>query len=552
MNRNTNLLMGAVPRIHGNRSKMDRSKSVRTTLPVGKIVPIYTDMDICPGDTVEMDVSQITRLATSIVPVMDNLIMDVYAFFTPHRLVLNHWPNFWGENDDPWSNGMDYEIPYVKAPEGGWKRGTVADYMTVPTYIEGIYANALGFRAYAKTISDWFRDENLKKACHVYTDDTDRTGSNGSNYVTDPELGGEVVSAAKTADMFTKALPSPQKGPAVAVPIGSKAPVAAGPSTHEYGNAPMNFSELDNDAITGKYNVILNDGNIQYTDETPLGNAYEMKPNNLWANLSAATAATINELRTAFAIQKFYESAARYGTRYIEFIRAVFGTESSDARMQRSEYLGGTRIPINMDAIVQTSATDAVSPQGNASGYSNTLSKDSLFTKSFEEHGTLMVLAVIRVEKRSYQQGLHKMFTRRKWTDYYNPFFANLGEQPIYNENIYAQGESVVDDNGNIIDKQVFGYQESWAEYRYAYNDITGDMRSNSPAGSLDIYHYGDDYSELPKLGATWIDEPSNEIDRTIAVSSMLAHPFISDFYFEVYYTRLMPLFGMPGLIDHV
>lgn len=237
-------------------------------------------------------------------------------------------------------------------------------------------------------------------------------------------------------------------------------------------------------------------------------------------------------------------------TRYIEYLRGVFGVSSSDARLQRAEYLGGQRVPLNIDQIIQTSSTDATSPQGNTAGFSCTYNKDSMFTKSFEEHGTLMCLGVVRTE-HTYQQGLSKMWTRKKWTDFYNPFFAHLGEQAVLNENIYIQGSTVVDTDGNVIDKQAFGYQEAWAEYRYKENGTRGYMRSNA-TGSLDVWHFADDYNSLPKLGSAWIDEPYENVDRTIAVTSQLTHQFIGDFYFRAYYTRPMPVYSIPGLIDHV
>ena len=281
-----------------------------------------------------------------------------------------------------------------------------------------------------------------------------------------------------------------------------------------------------------------------------VSNAPSVTPINLYADLSTMTATTINQLRTAFAIQKYYENAGLHGTRYIEYLRGVFGVTSSDARMQRAEYLGGARIPLNIDQILQTSSTDAVSPQGNTAGFSCTINQDSMFTKSFEEHGTLMCLCVVRTD-HSYQQGLEKMWTRKKWTDFYNPFFANLGEQAILNKNIYLQGDSVVDTDGNIIDDQAFGYQEAWADYRYKNNKVTGYMRSNA-IGSLDVWHFADEYLAQPYLSSDWIDEPYTNVDRTIAVTSSLTHQFIADFFFKCYYTRPMPIYSVPGLIDHV
>lgn len=565
MTRETEMHFSETPTIDLKRSKFEESYSHKTTFNTGDIVPIYCDSDILPGDTVQLDLAELIRMATPIYPTMDNLYADVYFFFVPHRLVWDHWAAFWGENDNPWTQTTQYEIPQVTSPLGGWTEGTIADYMGIPTKIDNLSVNALPFRAYSKIYNDWFRDENLSTNCHIYTDETTRVGTNGG-LITDTELGGLPRIAAKMHDYFTSALPEPQKGPAVQLPLGSLAPVNALGTRHDIpttadslgltwsapqvgsGGSPIN---APNDNIMHFFGLYYgaNGGtkNItkiadQVTSDGGVTNISYAAPDNLYADLSQATASTINQLRTAFAIQKYYENAGLHGTRYIEYIKGVFGVSSSDARMQRAEYLGGTRVPLNIDQIIQTSSTDAVSPQGNTAGFSCTIDNSSLFTKSFEEHGTLMGLVVVRTE-HTYQQGLNKMWTRKKWTDFYNPFFANLGEQAILNENIYATGTST--------DKQAFGYQEAWAEYRYKENRVSGYMRSNA-LGSLDVWHYADDYQALPTLGSTWIEEPKTNVDRTIAVSSNITHQFIADFFFKTFYTRCMPVYSIPGLIDHV
>lgn len=558
MNRETIEHFGAIPKIHTERSRFDRSHSHSTSFNDGEIIPIYVD-EILPGDTVDMDVAEVVRMATPIYPVMDNMIMDIMFFFVPNRLLWEHWEEFWGQNDDPWIQQQEYEIPQIEAPNGGWETGTIADYMGIATYVDNKSVNALFFRAYAKIWSDWFRDENLKSASHVYLDDTTRTGSNGGNYVTDPELGGKPLKAAKLHDRFTSCLPNPQRGPAVSVPLGSTAPLKSKNENIDFrihdpnGYYTDQYAVLQNEYIMTSgtpVNLVVKQGNSASSD-IPAGYRVALNDGNFYTDLRDATASTISQLRTAFAIQKYYENAGRGGTRYIEYLRSVFGVESSDARLQRSEYLGGQRIPINMDQIVQTSATDAVTPQGNTAGLSVTAHSDSYFTKSFEEHGILIGVAVTRTEK-TYQQGIHKKFLRKKWTDFYNPFFAFLSEQGIKNEEIYAQGDDVLDRNGNIIDKQIFGYQEAWAEYRSGENRVSGMMRSNTPGGGLDAWHYADNYNALPTLGSTWIDEDKSVVDRTIAVQSQRAHQLIGDFYFKTKYTRPMPVYSIPGLIDHV
>lgn len=565
MNRNTELHFGHTPQIDLKRSKFERSKSHKTSFNVGDVIPIYVDADILPGDTVQMDMAELVRMATPIYPIMDNLYMDIYWFFVPHRLVWDHWQNFWGENDDPWTQQVEYEIPQLEAPTGGWTEGTIADYMGIPTKVDGISINALPMRSYCKIWNDWFRDENLKSNCHIYTDDTTRTGQTGAEVGYDPvtgtEFGGKPAKVAKFHDLFTSALPQPQKGDPVQIPITGQATVkTASDALVEIGDtaSPLKINAIDSNGKVAK--VHSNSGAMWLGSIFPSAGDYDapdiqtavnagtgadnqpITPVNLYADLSTMTATTINQLRTAFAIQKYYENAGLHGTRYIEYLRGVFGVTSSDARLQRAEYLGGKRIGINIDQVLQTSSTDAVSPQGNTGAFSCTIDRGDMFTKSFEEHGTLMCLIAIRTD-HTYQQGLDKQWTRKKWTDFYNPFFANLGEQAILNENIYAQGTTA--------DKEAFGYQEAWAEYRYGVNRVSGYMRSNA-TGSLDVWHFADDYSSQPYLSSEWIDEPYTNVDRTIAVTSQLTHQFIADFFFKTYYTRAMPIYSVPGLIDHV
>lgn len=586
MNRNTEQHFGSTPQIDIKRSKFDMSHSVTTSMNCGDIVPLFVDCDILPGDTVQMDMAEIVRMATPIYPIMGNIYFDVYWFFVPNRLVWDHWSEFWGENDDPWTQQTEYEIPQIKPPTGGWTEGTIADYMGLATKVAGeTSVTALPFRAYCKIFNDFFRNENTNKCAHIYTDETTRTGNNGDNYVTDCEMGGKPAKAARFHDRFSSCLPQPQKGDPVTLPLGTSAPitgtVSATTTLQGLGNKKVETGTVHRTVFNKAMQLVTNQaiptsgyplkiyGNggstaedvriAGYDGTTPGSSNATIQPSNLWADvtgvtattvavpmltadLSNATAATVAQLRLAFSIQKYLENAGLHGTRYIEYIRGVFGVTSSDARFQRAEYLGGKRFPLNVDQIIQTSSTDATSPQGNTAGFSCTINRDSMFTKSFEEHGTLMCLGVIRVDHQ-YQQGIHPMWTRKKWLHFYNPFFAHISEQPVFNREIYAQGTSV--------DNETFGFQEAWSEYRYKPSFVTGYMRSNAN-GSLDVWHLADKYNALPTLSPEWMAEPKENIDRVIAVTSQITHQFWGDFYFKCYYSRPMPVYSVPGLIDHV
>lgn len=324
MNRNTELHFGAVPRIHGQRSKFDMSHSHKTTFNNGEVIPLYVDTDIMPGDGVELDMAEIIRMNTPIYPVMDNMVCDIYAFFVPHRLTWEHLEEFFGENEDEWARTVEYEVPMIEAPSGGWAEGTIADYMGIPTYVDGIEVNAFGFRSYAKVMSDWFRDQNTMKATHMYRDETTRTGSNGTDYVTDIELGGMPYKACKLHDYFTSSLPSPQKGNPVSIPLGTKAPVyqAANVDNTSLMNGGIVTKVYQNNQWTvpasGYRNVEIGSNGTTAalemdTSTTTSGTPVHLAFTNLMADLHNATAATINELRTAFAIQKYYEGCARFG-----------------------------------------------------------------------------------------------------------------------------------------------------------------------------------------------------------------------------------------------
>lgn len=560
MNRNTESHFSVNPiNLDIQRSKFVRPSTHKTTFNAGNLIPIYVD-EVLPGDTFKMNMSSVIRMSTPIYPVMDNANLDVYFFFVPNRLVWDHWKEFFGENNTThWEQPVEYEVPQITAPAGGWEKGTIADYMGIPTKIENISVQALPFRAYCKIWNDWFRDQNLKDPAMISMDETTTAGANTGDYVTNAEKGALPLKVAKYHDYFTAALPEPQKGPEVSIGTNGYIPVITrNETTGRTGtNQPTLKMFADGQYAGGNYYTlgVYTKGNQKAPDgiaevsgangnPSTSTNEWKVQPANLWADatLGAATATSINALRQAFAIQRLYEKNARGGTRYIEIIKAHFGVQSPDARQQRSEYLGGTRVPINMDQVVQTSNSGSgITPQGNTAAYSLTAFNESMFTKSFTEHGYIIGLACIRTE-HTYQQGIERFWSRKKMLDYYFPTLANLGEQAILNKEIYAQG--------NATDDEAFGYQEAWAEYRYKPSRVSGAMRSNYQT-TLDAWHYADKYASQPILSSEWIDETSANIDRTLAVQSATEDQFIADFYFACEATRPMPLYSIPGLIDH-
>ena len=544
MNRETESHFSNLPSISIKRSSFKRPSTHKTTMNASDLVPIYVDSDILPGDTIKMNMASLLRMQTPIFPVMDNAYCDIYFFFVPHRLVWDHWREFWGENRlTAWEQQTEYTIPQIEAPAStGWTKGTIADYMGIPTGITGISVNHLPFRAYCKVWNDWFRDENLKDPCMITMDETTVSGANSGDYVTYAEAGAKPLKVAKFHDYFTSALPSPQKGPSVTIPLGMKAPVGALGDTHNYYTNPLHVINRSDGSDAANIQLATDVNGSMSAYGSGINPGLSVRFDNLWADLSHATSATINELRQAFAVQAFYEAQARGGSRYIEFIKNIFGVTSPDGRMQRAEYLGGTRARINIDQVLQTSSTDATSPQGNTAAFSCTVQSDNdMFTYSATEHGTLIGVAAIRTD-HTYQQGLNRMWNRLKYTDFYIPQFANLGEQAILNKEIYTDGSST--------DGQVFGYQEAWADYRYMPSRISGEMRSTY-SQSLDYMHYGDDYASLPTLSSTWIDETETNIDRTIAVQSTTADQFFADFYFQPVYVRPMPIYSIPAMLNH-
>lgn len=533
------------PIINITRSKFKKRFRVLTTFNAGRIIPIKV-MEVLPGQTSNINIASVIRMTTPIKPVMDNCWCDLMAFFVPNRIIYDGWEEVQGANKSgPWKPSVEKTVPQVTAPEGGWNPGTIADYMGIPTKTANLSVSCLPGRAYAQIINDWFRDENLQNFCYINKGDSNTAGSNGNNRVTDVVGMGQPVKCCKPHDFFTSALPEPQKGTDVLLPLGQNAPVvlSKGPqdTLTQYPTQLIKLKSGESPTVTNPTNLVSPSNSHFYL--SGVGDVVLDPNGSLMTDLSSATAATVNQLRLAFQLQKMFEKDARGGTRYTEILLNHFGVQSPDARLQRSEYLGGKKIPITMAQVVQTSSTDSTSPQGNTAAFSYTFDKTHICTKSFTEHGLIIVLAMVRTT-HTYQQGLAKMWSRKTRTNFYMPIFANIGEQPILNKEIYAQG-TAEDDN-------VFGYQEAWAEYRYEPNQVTGQFRSNTAtSGGLDIWHYADDYSALPTLSNDWIEETEKNIDRTLAVQSSTADQFIADFGFDNDEVLPMPIHSIPGFIDH-
>lgn len=554
MNRNTESHFSLAPHVDISRSRFDRSASLKTSFNAGDVVPFFLD-EVLPGDTFSVDTSKVVRLQTLLTPMMDNVYLDTYYFFVPNRLVWNHWREFCGENtESAWIPETEYTMPQITSPaDSGWSVGTLADYFGIPTGVPNLSVNALPFRAYALIINEWFRDQNLQDPLVVPLDDSTVAGVNTGTFVTDVAKGGKPFIAAKYHDYFTSCLPSPQKGPDVLIPSATAGeyPVVGKYKTHDPGGYGM-FGRVskyqDIGTLFGTGTLVTNSGVVEISDDdSPYSSTLDNKivgfePTNLYAVASGGLGASINQLRLAFQIQKYYEQLARGGSRYTEVVRSFFGVVSPDARLQRPEYLGGNRVPINVNQIVQQSGTEASgTPQGTVVGQSLTTDSHSDFTKSFTEHGYVIGLMVARYD-HTYQQGLSRMWSRKDKFDFFWPVFANIGEQPVKNKEIYAQG--------NAKDDEVFGYQEAWADYRYKPNQVTGEMRS-AYAQSLDVWHLADDYDTLPSLSDSWIREDKANLDRVLAVASSVSNQFFADIYVKNYVTRPMPMYSVPGLIDH-
>ena len=548
MNRNNERHFNQIPQMKASRTRFNRDQTVLTTFDAGKLIPFYVD-EVLPGDTFSVDTAAIIRMTTPKYPVMDDSFIDFYYFYCPNRILWDNFKYFMGEVEEtPWMPTKTYAVPQIKINGTNAKPApderSILDYMGVPTKVKKPFTiNALPIRAYVKIWNEFFRDENVDNAAVLKTDDEDVNYEFGNeDSMQEAEInaykGGNLLPVNKFHDYFTSCLPYPQRGPDVTLPMSGNAPVSlygpgkAGKAT-KYGTGNTYedgtiFSDLSEGAILG---TSSGNGSTKFTfedgSESPGAYAY--------ADLNQVTAATINDLRKAVAVQQYYEALARGGSRYREQVQALWNVVISDKTVQVPEYLGGGRYHVNINQVVQTAENDK-SPLGETGAMSVTPINESSFTKSFEEHGFVIGVCCVR-HNRSYQQGLERFWSREDRLDYYVPQFANIGEQPVKKKEIMLTGEA--------SDEETFGYQEAWADYRMKPNRVSGLMRSNA-TGTLDFWHYGDYYENVPTLSQEWMEEGKKEIARTLVVEN--EPQFFGAIRVANKTTRRMPLYSVPGL----
>ena len=577
MNRNVESHFSMLPSADIQRSRFDRSQDHKFTFNVGEIIPFFWD-EILPGDSYDITTSKVIRMQTLLAPVLDNLYLDTYFFFVPNRLLWSHWVNLMGENSDSaWIPQVEYSVPQILLQDsyglgavegdGAVKTGDVLDYLGVPVGVSSAgqvgkatycpEVNALPLRAYQKVYEDWFRDENIIDPVNF------QTGDNNYYYYQDSYVRQKPYKAAKYHDYFTSALPSAQKGPAVKIPTSFQSFISYGGSVIESpgwsvvtpsGDAsgmengtigsrdPLVWKKTDGSSVTNKYTRAVTGPVVGLTNLTDTGD--NIYPANLFASPASNDVSglfvDVNDLRYAFQLQKLYERDARGGSRYIELIRSHFSVTSPDARLQRSEYLGGNRIAINIHQVTNQSQSESEF-LGDLGAMSLTTDKHSDMSKSFVEHGILLGVCVARYD-HTYTQGLERQFSRKTRFDYYWPVFANLGETDSKKKEIFLAADS--------SDEAPFGFQERWAEYRYKPNRCSGEMRPGI-SNTLDVWHFADYYESVPSLSQDWIEEDKTNVDRTLAVTSAVSNQMFADIYVKCFATRPMPLYSIPGLVDH-
>lgn len=573
MNRNNERHFNQVPETHVSRTRFKRDQNILTTFDAGKLIPFYVD-EVLPGDTFSVDTAAIIRMTTPKYPVMDDAYVDFYYFFCPNRIVWDNFKRFMGEADEvPWMPTKTYRVPKIKIPAGERAdrpyEASILDYMGIPTKAvkkgtqNEIDVNALPIRAYVKIWNEFFRDQNVGNPAALNTNDEDVTYSDANDENNIEEIlkeahnGGRCLPVNRFHDYFSSCLPYPQRGPEVTIALTGNAPLTA------YNAQDLKNKKTGTGFFNNEYNTgVVNHTSISFTND---GTKFSVNKNNngntapvvegqhvqtmsvddanffdawLGTDLSSIEATTINQLRQAFAVQHYYEALARGGSRYREQVRALFGVSISDKTVQVPEYLGGGRYHVNMNQIVQTSGqeTDSGTPIGETGAMSVTPINESSFTKSFEEHGFVIGVMCVRHD-HSYQQGLERFWSRTDRLDYYFPQFANLGEQPVKKKEIMLTGTSE--------DDETFGYQEAWADYRMKPNRVSGKMRSNA-TGTLDFWHYADNYENVPTLSQEWMKEGKTEIARTLIVQD--EPQFFSAIRVMNKTTRCMPLYSVPGL----
>lgn len=559
MNRNNERHFLQIPEMHASRTRFNRDQTILTTFDSGKLIPFFVD-EVLPGDTFQVDTAAIIRMNTPKYPVMDDAFIDFYYFYTPNRILWDKFKHFMGEVEEtPWMPTIAYKVPQIKingtTEKPAPNEKSILDYMGVPTKITKPFTiNALPIRAYVKIWNEYFRDENVDNAAVLKSDSADVTYKFDEEATETLEkdlqnavLGGNLLPVNKYHDYFTSCLPYPQRGPEVNLPMSGNAPIYWADATDN----PLEIADLKNTGIwkegTGGYlyrtgNEIMTQDykNVNEKARAVLGtfNTSTKLGERMTADLSSVTAATINDLRQAVAVQQYYEALARGGSRYREQVRALWDVTISDKTVQVPEYLGGGRYQVNVNQIVQTSGqqTENDTPLGETGAVSVTPIRESSFTKSFEEHGFVIGVACVR-HNRSYQQGLERFWSRRDRLDYYVPQFANIGEQPVKKKEIMLTGERT--------DEETFGYQEAWADYRMKPNRVSGLMRSNA-TGTLDFWHYADNYNTVPTLSQEWMAEGKAEIARTLIVQS--EPQFFGAVRVSNKTTRRMPLYSVPGL----